>query len=190
VKKLALLQRAGYRGMFTINLSGQTITNEPLIEDIEALVVNSAVDPSKVIFEITETSAVSNLVSANELITRLSALGCRFALDDFGSGFSSFSHLKNLPVDFIKIDGLFVRGVASDPSDRSIVHSINDIAHSLGKKTIAEYVEDAAILRFLHESDVNYVQGHFLSPPMDISNIEPQACQQRSSSKKHSNGKK
>jgi diguanylate cyclase (GGDEF)-like protein/PAS domain S-box-containing protein len=190
VKKLALLQRAGYRGMFTINLSGQTITNEPLIEDIEALVVNSAVDPSKVIFEITETSAVSNLVSANELITRLSALGCRFALDDFGSGFSSFSHLKNLPVDFIKIDGLFVRGVASDPSDRSIVHSINDIAHSLGKKTIAEYVEDAAILRFLHESGVNYVQGHFLSPPMDISNIEPQACQQRSSSKKHSNGKK
>jgi diguanylate cyclase (GGDEF)-like protein/PAS domain S-box-containing protein len=185
VKKLALLQQVGYAGMITINLSGQTITNEALIEEIEELVVNSAVDPTKVIFEITETSAVSNLVSANELITRLSALGCRFALDDFGSGFSSFSHLKNLPVDFIKIDGLFVRGVASDPGDRAIVHSINDIAHSLGKKTIAEYVEDAAILRFLHESGVNYVQGHFLSPPMDVSNIEPRTNQQHTSHKKH-----
>ncbi|MEW8185737.1 MAG: EAL domain-containing protein [Candidatus Thiodiazotropha endolucinida] len=189
VKKLALLQQTGYTGMFTINLSGQTITNKQLIEDIETLVVNSEIDSGKVIFEITETSAVSNLVSANELITRLSALGCRFALDDFGSGFSSFSHLKNLPVDFIKIDGLFVRGVATDPSDRAIVHSINDIAHSLGKKTIAEYVEDAAILRFLYESGINYVQGHFLSPPMDISNIAPQAAQQNHGNKKQSTGK-
>lgn len=190
VKKLASLQQTGYTGMFTINLSGQTITNKQLIEDIETLIVNSSIDPGKVIFEITETSAVSNLVSANELITRLSALGCRFALDDFGSGFSSFSHLKNLPVDFIKIDGLFVRGVATDPSDRAIVHSINDIAHSLGKKTIAEYVEDAAILRFLYESGINYVQGHFLSPPMDVSNIAPQAAQQNHGNNKQSTGKK
>ncbi|MES9841581.1 MAG: GGDEF domain-containing phosphodiesterase, partial [Candidatus Thiodiazotropha endolucinida] len=190
VKKLALLQQTGYTGMFTINLSGQTITNKQLIEEIETLVVNSSVDSGKVIFEITETSAVSNLVSANELITRLSALGCRFALDDFGSGFSSFSHLKNLPVDFIKIDGLFVRGVATDPSDRAIVHSINDIAHSLGKKTIAEYVEDAAILRFLYESGIDYVQGHFLSPPMDISHIVPQAVQHIPGNKKQLIGKK
>jgi diguanylate cyclase (GGDEF)-like protein/PAS domain S-box-containing protein len=185
VKKLALLQQAGYTGMFTINLSGQTITNKPLIENIEGLIVDSKINPCKVIFEITETSAVSNLVSANELITRLSVLGCRFALDDFGSGFSSFSHLKNLPVDFIKIDGLFVRGVATDPSDRAIVQSINDIAHSLGKKTIAEYVEDAAILRFLHESGVDYVQGHFISTPMDIAFIESKALLQDSSNKFH-----
>ncbi|MET0110040.1 MAG: EAL domain-containing protein [Candidatus Thiodiazotropha sp.] len=190
VKKLALLQQTGYTGMFTINLSGQTVTNKQLIEDIETLVVNSAIDPGKVIFEITETSAVSNLMSANEMITRLSALGCSFALDDFGSGFSSFSHLKNLPVDFIKIDGLFVRGVATDPSDRAIVHSINDIAHSLGKETIAEYVEDAAILRFLYESGINYVQGHFLSPPMDISNIAPQAALQNCDIDRQSTGKK
>ncbi|MEW7987391.1 MAG: EAL domain-containing protein [Candidatus Thiodiazotropha sp.] len=190
VKKLALLQQTGYTGMFTINLSGQTVTNKQLIEDIETLVVNSAIDPGKVIFEITETSAVSNLMSANEMITRLSALGCSFALDDFGSGFSSFSHLKNLPVDFIKIDGLFVRGVATDPSDRAIVHSINDIAHSLGKETIAEYVEDAAILRFLYESGINYVQGHFLSPPMDISNIAPQAALQNHDIDRQSTGKK
>ncbi|MEJ2611346.1 MAG: EAL domain-containing protein [Candidatus Thiodiazotropha sp.] len=171
LNKLSNLQQTGYKGMLTINLSGQTIANNELIEDIEALVVNSRVDAQKVIFEITETSAVSNLISANELIARLNALGCRFALDDFGSGFSSFSQLKNLPVEFIKIDGLFVRGVANDPSDRVIVQSINDIAHSLGKKTVAEYVENADILQFLFESGVDYVQGHFLSPPMDISNI-------------------
>lgn len=172
LKKLALLQQTGYRGMFTINLSAQTIVNKDLIAEIENLIINLEVDPGKVIFEITETSAVSNLICANELITRLNALGCRFALDDFGSGFSSFSHLKNLPVDFIKIDGLFVRGVVADPSDRAIVNSINDIAQSLGKKTVAEYVENPEILRFLYESGVNYVQGHFLSPPMDISNID------------------
>lgn len=174
LKKLASLQAQGYKGTFTINLSGQTITNMGLIEEIETLVIDLTIDSSKVIFEITETSAVSNLVSANELITRLNALGCRFALDDFGSGFSSFSHLKNLPVDFVKIDGLFVRGVADDPGDRAIVQSINDIAHSLGKMTVAEYVEDAEILQFLYESGVNYVQGHFLAKPMDISNIDSQ----------------
>ena len=172
LRKLAQLQHDGYKGSFAINLSGQSIDNMELIDVIEALVINLDIDSSKIIFEITETSAVSNLISANELISRLNSLGCRFALDDFGSGFSSFSHLKNLPVDFIKIDGLFVRGVASDPSDRAIVNSINDIAHSLGKETIAEYVENAEILQFLHESGVDYVQGHFLSPSMDIAEID------------------
>jgi diguanylate cyclase (GGDEF)-like protein/PAS domain S-box-containing protein len=171
LKKLAQLQEQGYTGTFTINLSGQTITNMDLIEKIEELVISLGIDSSKVIFEITETSAVSNLVSANQLIARLNALGCRLALDDFGSGFSSFSHLKNLPVDYVKIDGLFVRGVASDAGDRAIVQSVNDIAHSLGKMTVAEYVEDAEILRFLYEIGVDYVQGHYLSHPMDISNI-------------------
>jgi diguanylate cyclase (GGDEF)-like protein/PAS domain S-box-containing protein len=181
--KLSRLQQAGYKGIFTINLSGQTTANQSLIEDIESLVVNSKVDPRKVIFEITETSAISNLISANELITRLHTLGCRFALDDFGSGFSSFAHLKNLPVDFIKIDGLFVCGVGTDAGDRAIVQSINDIAHSLGKKTVAEYVENASILQFLFESGVDYVQGHFLSPAQDMSNIDPRtnACVQADS---------
>ncbi|PVV15069.1 MAG: hypothetical protein B6D82_04510 [gamma proteobacterium symbiont of Ctena orbiculata] len=93
-------------------------------------------------------------------------------------------------MDFIKIDGLFVRGVAQDPGDRAIVHSINDIAHSLGKKTIAEYVENAEILQFLYESGVNYVQGHFLSPPMDISTIESQAiAKPAASQRKRETGK-
>jgi diguanylate cyclase (GGDEF)-like protein/PAS domain S-box-containing protein len=172
-KKLATLQASGFQGSFSINLSGQTIGNTNLITVIEELIEKLQLDSSKVIFEITETSAVSNLISAHELITRLKALGCRFALDDFGSGFSSFSHLKHLPVDFIKIDGLFVRGVTSDPSDRAIVHSINDIAHSLGKETIAEYVENAEILQFLIETGVDYVQGHYISCSDDFSRLYP-----------------
>ncbi len=173
LKKLASLQASGYQGSFSINLSGQTIGNTDLIKVIEDLIEMLQLDSSKVIFEITETSAVSNLISAHELITRLQALGCRFALDDFGSGFSSFSHLKHLPVDFIKIDGLFVRGVTSDPSDRAIVHSINDIAHSLGKATIAEYVENAEILQFLIETGVDYVQGHYISCSNDFNRLYP-----------------
>ncbi len=172
LQKMARLQKAGYSGMFTINLSAQTIANATLVDDIEALVAELNINTSKVIFEITETSAVSNLLTANELIVRLNALGCRLALDDFGSGFSSFSYLKNLPVDFIKIDGLFVRGVATDPGDRAIVQSMNDIAHSLGKQTVAEYVEDGEILQFLHKIGVDYVQGHYISPPIDISNLD------------------
>jgi diguanylate cyclase (GGDEF)-like protein/PAS domain S-box-containing protein len=186
LKKLAQLQEQGYTGTFTVNLSGQTITNMALIEKIEDLVISLAIDSSKVIFEITETSAVSNLVSANQLISRLSTLGCRFALDDFGSGFSSFSHLKNLPVDYVKIDGLFVRGVASDAGDRAIVQSVNDIAHSLGKMTVAEYVEDVEILRFLHEIGVDYVQGHYLSYPMEISDMGSSVNSNRTSNQSQS----
>ena len=168
MNELAHLQQASFTKRFTINLSAQTIADEDFIKDIEELVVRLKIDSRKIIFEITETSAVSNLVSANELIIRPHALGCCLALDDFGSGFSSFSYLKNLPVDFIKINGLFARSVATDLSDRAIVQLMNDIAHSLGKKTIAEYVENAEILQFLHETGVDYVQGHFISPPMDI----------------------
>jgi EAL domain-containing protein (putative c-di-GMP-specific phosphodiesterase class I) len=178
LQKMARLQKGGYAGMFTINLSAQTIANASLVDEIEGLIRELEIDAGKIIFEITETSAVSNLLTANELIVRLNELGCRLALDDFGSGFSSFSYLKNLPVDFIKIDGLFVRGVATDPGDRAIVQSMNDIAHSLGKQTVAEYVEDGEILQFLHEVGVDYVQGHYISPPRDISNLDRHAKQE------------
>ncbi len=134
------------------------------------------------LFSLYSTSAVSNLISANELIERLNALGCRFALDDFSSGFSSFSQLKNLPVDFVKIDGQFVRG--ADSGDRAIVQSINDSAHSLGKQTIAEYVESAEILHFLFESGVDYVQGYFLSPPIDLARIDSMTNPQASTGMK------
>ena len=113
----------------------------------------------------TETSAIANIEAAQRLIGELREHGCRFALDDFGSGFSSFHHLKHLPVDFVKIDGQFVSGMVQNPADRAIVMSINDIAHSLGKRTVAEFVENRAILELLIECGVDYAQGHHVSPP-------------------------
>lgn len=172
LRHLAELQQSDYQGRFTINLSGQSIGNKAMLENIETLLNDIPIDTDKVIFEITETSAVSDLGAANELINRLSGKGCRFALDDFGSGFSSFSHLKNLPVEFIKIDGLFVRGVVDDASDRAIVQSMIDIAHSLGKKAVAEYVENEKILSYLMDFGVDYVQGHYIAKPMNIKDFQ------------------
>ena len=171
LKKLALMQRDGYAGTFSINLSAETITSSHVIDDIEALITQLGIDSGRVVFEITEAAAVSDLIAANELISRLSVLGCRFALDDFGSGFSSFSHLKHLSVDFIKIDGAYVRGAATDSADRAIISSITDVAHSLGKRTIAEHVEDADTFRFMVESGVDYVQGYFISKPMALPRV-------------------
>ncbi len=103
--------------------------------------------------------------AAQRLIDELRGLGCRFALDDFGSGFSSFFHLKHLPVDYIKIDGQFVQSMAYSAVDRSIVNSINDIAHSFGKQTIAEFVEDAACFDMLRQCGVDFAQGYYISAP-------------------------
>jgi diguanylate cyclase (GGDEF)-like protein/PAS domain S-box-containing protein len=171
LRKLYILQQAGYQGRFTINLSEQIIGDRAILEDIETLLNEIQLDAGKVIFEISENSAVSDPGAANEMIRRLSSKGCRFALDDFGSGYSSFSNLKNLPVDYIKIDGLFVRGVVNDVSDQAIVKSMNDIAHAQGKKTIAKYVEDAEIMSFLEDIKVDYVQGYYISKPIDVSSI-------------------
>ncbi len=122
-------------------------------------------NPESLSFEITETNAIANMEAAQRLISELREHGCRFALDDFGSGFSSFHHLKNLPVDLVKIDGQFVRGMVDDAADRAIVMSINDIAHSFGKRTVAEFVENHEILVMLQEFGVDYAQGYYISPP-------------------------
>jgi diguanylate cyclase (GGDEF)-like protein/PAS domain S-box-containing protein len=163
--KLAALQASGRRPMFTINISGQTLESDSFVALLERLLKQHRLDPHALIFEITETSAIENIEAAKRLIGNLRALGCRFALDDFGSGFSSFHHLKHLPVDYIKIDGQFVRGMASDPTDRAIVTSINDIAHSFGKRTVAEFVEEEQTLALLREFGVDYAQGFFISEP-------------------------
>ena len=115
--------------------------------------------------EVTETTAIANLTKAAALMHELKTLGCRFALDDFGIGMSSFAYLKYLPVDYIKIDGVFVRGMAGDPMDHAIVEAINRIAHILGLKTVAEFVEDASILEQLRGVGVDYAQGYFISKP-------------------------
>jgi len=151
-----------------INLSGQTLNDETIASYIMTCLEESAVPTEKICFEITETSAISNLAKTSRLMRNLKAEGCRFALDDFGSGMSSYAYLKHLPVDYIKIDGIFVRDLAQDPIDLALVQSINEIAHILEKKTIAEYVENDDILNKLREIGVDYAQGFGIAYPETI----------------------
>jgi len=149
----------------TINLSGHSIGDERFSEFIGNSFETFGIPPEKICFEITETAAVSNLEVARRLMLEIKQLGCRFALDDFGSGMSSFGYLKNLPVDFLKIDGSFVREMLDDPINLAMVKSINDIAQVLGKQTIAEFVESDAIREQLASMGVDFVQGYAISRP-------------------------
>ena len=163
IADLAAAQRQGRRASVSVNLSGHSLVDERFVPEAVRLLAEHNVDPHSLIFEITETNAIANMDAAQRLIHALHAHGCRFALDDFGSGFSSFHHLKHLPVDIVKIDGQFVRGMAREPADRAIVMSINDIAHSFGKRTVAEYVESREVLELLCRAGVDYAQGDYLS---------------------------
>ncbi|MBI3777384.1 MAG: EAL domain-containing protein [Gammaproteobacteria bacterium] len=165
VKKLSELNQLGGGATFTINISGHSLDAENLVPVLRTLLEKYQLAAGSLVFEITEASAIANIDAAKKLINELRGFGCRFALDDFGSGFSSFFHLKHLPVDFVKIDGQFVQGMGTNPADRAIVASINDIAHSFGKRTVAEFVESADVLKMLQESGVDYVQGYYISPP-------------------------
>lgn len=124
--------------------------------------------PSTICFEITETVAISKLSNAIKFMEVLKDKGCSFALDDFGSGVSSFGYLKNLPVDFLKIDGMFVRDMVDDPIDLEMVRSINQIGHVMGKRTIAEFVENKEILACLKDLGVDYAQGYHLGKPRAV----------------------
>lgn len=151
--------------IYNINISATSINAEGFFEFICHQFEEYMVPPQRVCFEITETSAVSNFVKAKEFIQELKKLGCRFALDDFGSGLSSFTYLKYLPVDYIKIDGLIVNDIDTNKIDYALVSSINEIAHLMGMKTIAEYVESEAIFNCLREIGVDYAQGFWVGEP-------------------------
>jgi diguanylate cyclase (GGDEF)-like protein/PAS domain S-box-containing protein len=155
----------------SINLSGQSVANAQFMLMIIALIRESNIDARKICFEVTETAAISNLSAANTFITALKDLGCRFALDDFGSGLSSFGYLKNLPVDYLKIDGMFVKDMVDDPIDKAMVKSINDIGHVMGMKTIAEFVENDAIMEQLNEVGVDYAQGYGVGKPEPFNDV-------------------
>jgi diguanylate cyclase (GGDEF)-like protein len=148
-----------------INLSGQSLSDPELLNYVTDLLDSTAVATERLCFEITETAVVENFEAARAFIAELKLRGCRFALDDFGSGMSSYSYLKHLPVDYVKIDGSFVRGMLEDPIDRAVVESINQIGHDLGMKTIAEYVESEEILAALMEVGVDYAQGAAIGEP-------------------------
>lgn len=159
--------RAEGRGAVTlsVNLSGHALDVERTVTEVRRLLAQHPVDPGALVFEIAETDALANLNATSRLINQLRELGCRFALDDFGTGFSSFHQLKRLAVDFVKIDGQFIQGLANDQIDRAIVASINDVAHSFGKRTIAESVEDRQVLELLRSVGVDYVQGYHIARP-------------------------
>lgn len=151
---------------FAVNISGQSMAPGQLAQIIREDMLKYKLDPSRFMFEVTESYAINDSETARELIKELTEMGCRFALDDFGSGYSSFSQLKQLPVDYIKIDGMFVRDMVNDPMDHAIVHSMTQVAHMLGKKTVAEFVESAETLQLLKECGVDYVQGYYIMHPL------------------------
>jgi diguanylate cyclase (GGDEF)-like protein/PAS domain S-box-containing protein len=148
-----------------INLSGASIGDERFLDFIRAELIKTSAPKGSVCFEVTETAAIANLAKATRFITELKALGCLFSLDDFGSGMSSFGYLKHLPVDFLKIDGSFVRDMITDPIDNAMVEAINQIGHVMGKRTIAEYVEHEGILERLRKIGVDYAQGYGIAMP-------------------------
>lgn len=158
-------------GLCSINLSGQSLGDESFLSDIMASFPEFGVPADKICFEITETAAIANLQTATNFIQTLRELGCKFALDDFGSGLSSFAYLRNLPVDYLKIDGLFVKNIADDLVNRAMVNSINEVGHVMGKKTIAEFVENDAIVAILEEIGVDYAQGYGIGKPVPIDEI-------------------
>ena len=151
-----------------INLSGRSLNDPNLREHVEQCLERNRVPAERICFEVTETAAISNLAGAMAFMKALRSRGCLFALDDFGSGLSSFGYLKSLPVDVLKIDGAFVRDMAEDPMLRAMVRSINDIGHVMGKRTVAEFVEDDGTLEMLREMGVDYAQGFGLSVPMPL----------------------
>ena len=150
---------------YAVNLSGVSINDNSFADFVRKLLTRFNLPRGLLCFEVTETTAISNLTKAAQLMHELKAMGCRFALDDFGIGMSSFAYLKYLPVDYIKIDGVFIRDMAVDPMDHAIVEAINRIAHILGLKTVAEFVEDETTLERLRVLKVDYAQGYFIAKP-------------------------
>ena len=149
----------------SINLSGQSLTKHKFLDFIITHLEKFEIPGNKICFEITETTAISNLSIASNFIATLKDLGCQFALDDFGSGLSSFGYLKNLAVNYLKIDGMFVKDIVDDPIDRAMVKSINEIGHVMGMQTIAEFVENDEIKGMLREIGVDYAQGYGIGKP-------------------------
>jgi len=156
-----------------INLSGISLTDKSILDYIISHMLENEddIDSTKLCFEITETAAITHLSNATKFISILRSMGCKFALDDFGSGLSSFGYLKNLPVDYLKIDGMFVKDIVDDPIDHAMVKSINEIGHVMKMKTIAEHVENDEIKGMLREIGVDYAQGHGISMPVSFDEL-------------------
>lgn len=151
-----------------VNLSGRAFADAGLLKVIARALAQSDVDPACLGFEITETAAISDVSRAQTFIRTLKDLGCRFSLDDFGSGFSSFYYLKHLPIDCLKVDGSFIRGLAHNAQDQHLVRGIVEMCRGLGIEVVAEYVEDAEALRMVRELNLDFAQGYFIGRPITV----------------------
>ncbi len=176
---LVWLQAHSMPGLVSVNLSAQSITDPMFLNDLVSLIKVNQVIASHLLFEVTETSTITNLQKAQQFIEQLADLGCHFALDDFGSGMSSFGYLKHLRVDFLKIDGAFVQDIMRDPIDLSMVKTINEVAHIMGMQTIAEYVENDATRKILQTLGVDYGQGYGIARPLPLAQFNPQIIERR-----------
>jgi EAL domain-containing protein (putative c-di-GMP-specific phosphodiesterase class I) len=159
----ALSAQPGLR--LSINLSASAMDDPLLLIDMQRLFTQHGVAPERISFEVTETAAINSLLNATRLMHGLQELGCRFALDDFGSGYASYAYLRKLPVDEVKIDGAFVRDIAKNPEDRIFVKAITDMSHGMGKRVTAEFVENAEILAILKQLGVDDAQGYHFGRP-------------------------
>jgi diguanylate cyclase (GGDEF)-like protein/PAS domain S-box-containing protein len=159
------LHARGEHGFHSVNISGVSINDASFPDFLRNLLTRYSLPAGLLCFEITETTAIANLAKAGELMRELKGMGCRFALDDFGTGMSSFAYLKHLPVDYLKIAGVFVKDMAADPMDNAIVEAVNHIGHILGMLTVAESVEDAATLAKITALGVDYAQGYYIAEP-------------------------
>jgi len=166
-----LHEKSGKLFSFSINLSGNSLNDNTLSEFIQKMFERYHVPFQSICFEVTETAAVSNLTTALKFLKTMRKLGCKFSLDDFGSGLSSFSYLQNLPVDYLKVDGAFVRDIDVNMVNRAMVKSINEISHVMGMKTICEFVENEEVERVLKEMNVDFAQGYFYAKPKPISSL-------------------
>jgi Amt family ammonium transporter len=174
LQAVGLLRQRQQRGAdlprLAVNLSGTSLNEESFL-DFLLQNVGDAQIAGALCFEITETAAVTNLTDAIHFMRELQARGCKFALDDFGSGISSFLYLKTLPVDFLKIEGQFINQIANDPVDRSMVEAICKVGKALGIATVAESVETAAVLAELERIGVDYVQGYYMARPKPLAEL-------------------
>jgi diguanylate cyclase (GGDEF)-like protein/PAS domain S-box-containing protein len=170
---IAEQERAGRRLVLHVNLSGKSIGDPKVAALTESALAKAGIDPSRLVFELTETAAIANIEEAKAFAHRLRARGCRLALDDFGAGFGSFYYLKTLPFDYFKIDGDFIRGVAASPMDQLVVGAIVGIARGMGKQTIAEFVTDEETVRLLEKAGVDYAQGYHVGRPRPLRDLLP-----------------
>ena len=170
-KTLSMMHQYAELNCVAINLSAQAFTDDRLLDFIKEKLEQYQIEPSRVIFELTESASLSNITGTQRMVVSLNELGCGFSIDDFGTGFSTFSYLKQIPAQSVKIDGSFVKDMDTDPTDAALVKAIHETAIALNKKTVAEFVENEEILNKLIELGIDYAQGYYIGKPMNIETL-------------------